>query len=101
MGSKKEIIVWRIAVWGVILSGLSLTCSSLYNLSYDFRPLIIGISVSLTFILSACLSSLHQAIINSLFILLGALFGEIIFSGTVVIVVFPVGYFCLDELERK
>jgi hypothetical protein len=101
MRKKKEIIVWRIVVWGVILSGMSLSSVFLYDLSYDFRPLVTGISVSLTFVLSACLSSLQLAIINSLFILLGALLGGIIFSGSVVIVVALVGYFYLDQLERK
>ena len=99
MHSKKEIIMWRMLVWGVILSGLSLLTSLLYNLSYDFRPLVIGISVSLTFVISACITSLRIAIINSFFILLGALTGGIVFSGTVVIVVALVGHFRLEKIE--
>ena len=85
MCSKKEIIVWRMMVWGIILSGLGLLSSFLYNLSYDYRPLIIGISVSLTFVFSACLSSVRLAIITSLFILFGSFFGGIVLAGTVVI----------------
>ena len=88
-------------IWGIILTGLSLLSSSLYNLSYDFRPLIIGISVSLAFVFSACLSSLRTAVITSFFILIGAFVGGIAYSGTIVIGVVLVGNFHLEALEKK
>lgn len=100
MKSEKEIILWRMLVWGVVLAGLSLLCSLLYNLSYDFRPLIIGISVSLCFVLSACMASLRTAVVTSFFILIGAFIGGIVYSGTIIIGVVLVGNYRLEKLER-
>ncbi|MGD9209909.1 MAG: hypothetical protein PVI90_04005 [Desulfobacteraceae bacterium] len=91
--------MWRMMVWGIILPGISLFTSLLYNLSYDFRPIVVGVSVSLAFVISACISSLRIAIINSIFILLGSIFGGIVFSGTVIIAVVLVGHYCLEKLK--
>ncbi len=101
MQSEKETVMWQMLVWGGILAGLSLLSSSLYNLSYDFRPIIIGVSVSLAFVLSACLASLRTAIITSFFILLGSLLGGIVFAGTVVIGVVLVGHVRLENMEKS
>lgn len=100
MSPEKETILWRMVVWSVILAGLSLICSALYNLAYDFRPLIIGISVSLTFVLSACIASLRTAIITSFFVLIGAFAGGIVYPGMVVIGVVLVGNYRLEALEK-
>jgi hypothetical protein len=99
MISKKEIIMWQMVVWGVVLGGLCLLTLILYNLPYDFRPIVIGISVSAAFVVSACLTSLRTAIITSIFILIGSFIGGIVFSGTVLIGVFLVGHARLEKQE--
>lgn len=98
MNAEKEMIMWQMMVWGVVLAGLCLLTLLLYNLSYDFRPVVIGISVSFAFVISACLTSLRTAIITSLFVLLGSFLGGIVFSGTVLISVFLVGHSRLEKL---
>ncbi len=99
MHSEKERVMWQMLVWGGIFAGLSLLSSSLYDLSYDFRPIVIGVSVSISFVLSACLASLRTAITTSLFILLGSFLGGIVFAGTVVIGVVLVGQVRLENMD--